>query len=885
MKLFSMLFSCTQTKAQAQKTGASEAYLRRIATLPSPEALKEVAADRFGLTTEEAEERLDEFGPNVIRTGKTHGPLYRFMGSLINPFNIVLFLVAAITFVTDVVLSRRPDYLTAGVILALILLSSLISFIQGEKSHSAAQELSSLISNKTSILRDGAFCEIDVREVVRGDIVRLSAGDMLPGDILFLTAKDAFVAQAALTGESAPVEKFATAPKGTGKLSLTDFSNLGFMGSDMVSGSAIGLVVATGNETYFGSMAKSLSNKRAKNSFEKGVESVSRLLLGFTLVMVPIIFLINGFVKGDWGNSFLFAVTMAVGLTPEMLPVIMTSTLARGALTMSRHDVIVKSLPSIQSFGEMDILCTDKTGTLTEDKIVLEKYMNMHGQEDLRILRHAFLNSYFQTGLKNLIDLAILQRAQTEELFSVKEKYQHVDEIPFDFSRRRMSVVLKDTEGKRQLITKGAVEEVLSICSFAELDGQVVPLDDDFRAQAIALYEAHNFDGLRMLAVAQKNDLRTDGSFGVEDERDMVLMGFIGFLDPPKQSAAEAISALKEYGVDVVVLTGDSEGVAVKVCEKVGIPTAHRLTGADIARMDDEALSRAIQDCRLFSKLAPDQKERVVRAYRTAGHTVGYMGDGINDTLAMRAADIGISVDSAVDIAKETADIILMKKDLMVLEQGVLEGRKTFGNIVKYIKMAASGNFGNMISVIFASLFLPFLPLLPVQILAQNLICDFAQMGLPFDRVDAAYIRRPHRWDTGDIRRFMLAMGPVSSLFDILCYLVLWHFFGADDLAASALFQCGVFAYGTISQLVTVHILRTAGRPFLDSRPAPMLLASTIGFSAFTLLFCLSGMARALDMATLPLPFLPWLLGILAAYCLGLQGVKRLYTKKTGVWL
>ena len=847
MKLFSMLFSCTQTKAQAQKTGASEAYLRRIATLPSPEALKEVAADRFGLTTEEAEERLDEFGPNVIRTGKTHGPLYRFMGSLINPFNIVLFLVAAITFVTDVVLSRRPDYLTAGVILALILLSSLISFIQGEKSHSAAQELSSLISNKASILRDGAFCEIDVREVVRGDIVRLSAGDMLPGDILFLTAKDAFVAQAALTGESAPVEKFATAPKGTGKLSLTDFSNLRFMGSDMVSGSAIGLVVATGNETYFGSMAKSLSNKRAKNSFEKGVESVSRLLLGFTLVMVPIIFLINGFVKGDWGNSFLFAVTMAVGLTPEMLPVIMTSTLARGALTMSRHDVIVKSLPSIQSFGEMDILCTDKTGTL--------------------------------------IDLAILQRAQTEELFSVKEKYQHVDEIPFDFSRRRMSVVLKDTEGKRQLITKGAVEEVLSICSFAELDGQVVPLDDDFRAQAIALYEAHNFDGLRMLAVAQKNDLRTDGSFGVEDERDMVLMGFIGFLDPPKQSAAEAISALKEYGVDVVVLTGDSEGVAVKVCEKVGIPTAHRLTGADIARMDDEALARAIQDCRLFSKLAPDQKERVVRAYRTAGHTVGYMGDGINDTLAMRAADIGISVDSAVDIAKETADIILMKKDLMVLEQGVLEGRKTFGNIVKYIKMAASGNFGNMISVIFASLFLPFLPLLPVQILAQNLICDFAQMGLPFDRVDAAYIRRPHRWDTGDIRRFMLAMGPVSSLFDILCYLVLWHFFGADDLAASALFQCGVFAYGTISQLVTVHILRTAGRPFLDSRPAPMLLASTIGFSAFTLLFCLSGMARALDMATLPLPFLPWLLGILAAYCLGLQGVKRLYTKKTGVWL
>ncbi len=872
-------------KTQAQANRASEAYLRHVAALSSQDVLKEVAADCFGLSQENAQQRLAEFGPNVIRSEKSHGPLFRFMEALINPFNIVLFLVATITFVTDVLLSRRPDYLTAGVIFALILISSLISFIQGEKSHSAAAQLSSMISNQASALRDGVFMEIDVQEVVKGDIVRLSAGDMLPGDVLFLTAKDAFVAQAALTGESAPVEKIARPQTDTEKLALTDYQNLGFMGSDMISGSAIVLVVATGNDTYFGSMAKSLSNKRAKNSFEQGVEAVSRLLLSFTLIMVPIIFLINGFAKGDWGSSFLFAVTMAVGLTPEMLPVIMTSTLARGALNMSRHDVIVKSLPSIQSFGEMDILCTDKTGTLTEDKIVLEKYMNMQGEEDSRILRHAFLNSYFQTGLKNLIDLAIIHRAQEENLYDLKESYHHVDEIPFDFSRRRMSVVLENEQGKRQLITKGAVEEILSICSYGELNGQIIPLDESFKKQALSLYEEHNFDGLRMLAVAQKNDLRNESSFSVEDEQDMVLMGFIGFLDPPKESAAEAISALHTYGVDVVVLTGDSEGVAVKVCKKVGIPTAHRLNGAQIAAMDDEQLQQAIGSCRLFSKLAPDQKERVVRAYRAAGHTVGYMGDGINDTLAMRAADIGISVDSAVDIAKETADIILMKKDLMVLEQGVLEGRKTFGNIVKYIKMAASGNLGNMISVIFASLFLPFLPLLPVQILAQNLLCDFAQMALPFDRIDASYIARPHRWDTGDIRRFMLALGPVSSLFDILCYLVLWYFLGINHPAAASLFQCGVFAYGTISQLVTVHILRTQGRPFLNSRPAPALLGSTVCFSLFTLIFCLSKMSGALDMAALPLSFLPWLLLILAAYCLVLQLVKRFYVKKFGTWI
>lgn len=634
--------------------------IRAYAFLEEEKLLSRLSSKKDGLTREEAEERQEEFGPNVITAGTRDTALHRLREAVINPFNVILLIIAAVTYFTDVMSSSKPDYLTVGIIVCLVVLSSMVAFVQSQRSNAAAEKLSEMISNKADVLRDGVLTEIPMNEVVPGDIVRLSAGHMIPADVRFLATKDTFLAQAALTGESAPVEKFSQAEENSAD-ALTDLKNMGFMGSNVVSGSATAVVLMTGNSTYFGSMAQSLSGDRAKTSFERGVDSVSRLLVRMMFIMVPIVFFINGFAKGDWAAALLFSFSIAVGLTPEMLPMIMTSTLAKGAVSMSRHKVIVRTLGAIQTFGEMDVLCTDKTGTLTEDKVVLEKYMDIRG------------------------------------------------------------------------------EEILEICSFMEINGSVLPMDEETRNIAMATYSKYNEEGLRMIAVAQKNEVPGEGTFGVADEKDMVLIGFVGFLDPPKESAGAAISALLEHGVRTVVLTGDSEGVAAKVCSKVGVDVKTLLTGRDVEKMTDEALLDAVESCNLFAKLSPSQKERVVKAFQTAGHTVGYMGDGINDAPALHQADVGISIDSAVDIAKETADIILLEKDLMVLEEGVLEGRRTFGNIIKYIKMAASGNFGNMISVIAASVFLPFLPMLPVQILTQNLLCDFSQMGIPFDRVDQEY--------------------------------------------------------------------------------------------------------------------------------------------------
>ena len=661
--------------------------------------------------------------------------------------------------------------------------------------------------------------------------------------------------------------------------------NVGYLGSNIVSGSATAVVLAAGNDTYLGSMAKSLTGDRAKTSFERGVDTVSGLLLRMMLVMLPIVFVINGVAKRDWTGALLFAISIAVGLIPEMLPVVMTSTLARGAVSMSKHKVIVRTLGAIQTFGEMDILCTDKTGTLTEDKIVLEKYMNITGDDDGRILRHAYRNSYFQTGLKNLIDLAIINRAVEHGLEPSLAEYTRVDEIPFDFSRRRMSVVLVDKSGKRQLITKGAVEEILDISTFVEMDGKILRMDDETRRVAMSTYERHNTEGLRMIAVAQKNEVPDAGALSVADEKDMVLLGFVGFLDPPKESAKAAIKALREHGVRPVVLTGDSEGVAVKVCGKVGVNTATLLSGRDVEAMTDDQLREAVKGCDLFAKLSPAQKERVVKAFQSAGHTVGYMGDGINDAPALRQADVGISVDSAVDIAKETADIILLKKDLMVLEEGVLEGRRTFGNIIKYIKMAASGNFGNMISVIAASIFLPFLPMLPVQILTQNLLCDFSQMGIPFDSVDREYTSAPRKWETRSIQSFMMFFGPISSAFDILCFAVMWWAMKANAVALAPLFQGGWFLFGTLSQVLIIHMIRTAKIPFVQSKPSAPLILSTFMIAAAALAIGFTNFAGGLDMARLPLTFAPWLAVLIAGYMVVVQALKKVYIRRYGAWM
>lgn len=874
----------TRSKQIQKNQHDTELKLRSYAFLTEKELFAKLSSAQGGLTSHEVEKRQDEFGKNVITIGNKNTISHRLVEAVINPFNVILLLVAVVTYFTDVVASKKPDYLTVIIILSLVFLSSLVAFVQSQRSNAAAEKLSKMISNKSSVWRDGKLLEIPMDEIVPGDIVRLSAGDMLPADVRFLTTKDTFVAQAALTGESNPVEKFSDI-RNKHDDALTDLRNIGFMGSNIVSGSATAIVLTTGNNTYFGSMAKSLSGDRAKTSFERGVSSVSRLLIRMMLVMVPIVFLINGISKNDWPKSLLFAVSIAVGLTPEMLPVIMTSTLAKGAVSMSKHKVIVRTLGAIQTFGEMDVLCTDKTGTLTEDKIVLEKYMDVHGEDDTRILRHAYLNSYFQTGLKNLIDLAIIHRAEQNGLKDILESYSRVDEIPFDFSRRRMSVVLTDKSGKRQLITKGAVEEMIAISSFVELHGRVLPMDEETRRRALATYEKYSAEGMRMIAVAQKNEVPDSGAFSVADEQDMVLIGFVGFLDPPKESAKSAITALREHGVRTVVLTGDSEGVALKVCGKVGVNSSKLITGRDLEKMDDSELLDAVKTCDLFAKLSPSQKERVVRAFQMSGHTVGYMGDGINDASALRQADVGISVDSAVDIAKETADIILLEKDLMVLEEGVIEGRRTFGNIIKYIKMAASGNFGNMISVIAASIFLPFLPMLPVQILTQNLLCDLSQMGIPFDSVDNEYIKKPRKWETHSIKSFMAYMGPLSSVFDILCFAVLWWVVGANNTELAPLFQCGWFVFGTVSQVLVIHIIRTGGVPFLQSKPSIPLIASSFIVVVVAIGVGFTKLAIGIDMMSLPVSFVPWLMLILAGYAMCSQLIKKFYIRRYKEWL
>ena len=860
----------------------TQVNLKKYSEMTKKELFKEFKSSYAGLSIVDIEDKIEEYGKNSIEIESNNTILTKIKDAIINPFNIVLIIVSIVTFITDVIMQEEKDYATFALIVSTIIISAIISLVQESRSDNAAKKLKKMISNKIDVIRDEVPSIVDVEEIVPGDIVKLSSGDMIPGDVRFLDVKDLFIDQASLTGESNPVEKFSKYKECD---NITDIPNIGFMGTNIVSGSATALVLTTGNNTYFGNMAKSLYSVNEKNSFEKGIDDVSKLLIKFMLIMVPVILLVNLFTKSDWWSSLIFAITIAVGLTPEMLPVIMTSTMAKGAVDMSKKKTIVKRLSSIQTFGEMNILCTDKTGTLTEDEIVLEKYMDVVGNENIRILRHAFLNSYFQTGLKNLIDVAIISRAEKEKLNILKEKYVREDEIPFDFTRRRMSVVLKDENGKRQLITKGAVDEVMSICSFIDIDGQAVEMTEELRQKAYNVYEKHNNDGLRVLAVAQKNEIHGVETFGIDDESNMVLIGFVGFLDPPKNSSKQAISVLKKHGVDTVVLTGDSEGVALNVCKKVGIKVSNRLTGKDIDALTDEELKEKVKDCHLYSKLSPMQKQRIVRIYQENGNTVGYMGDGINDSPPLKQADVGISVDTAVDIAKETADIILLEKDLNVLEEGVINGRKTFTNVLKYIKMATSGNFGNMLSVIIASIFLPFLPLLPIHILIQNLLCDFAQIGMPFDNVDKEYIEKPKKWNTNGIKKFMFAFGTISTILDIICFAVLWFVLKFDTVEKQALFQTGWFAFGIISQTLIIHMIRTHKVPFIQSKSSKQLLISTFTITIITLIIAFTSIATIFDLSKLPYKYMLWIVILLCVYILFIQIYKKIYLRRNKEWL
>ena len=871
-----------ENKGILEKQKIVEKDIRENSKLELKKLFEKLKTSVNGISIVDLEDKQEEYGKNTIEVKNNNTILKRLKDAFINPFNIVLIIVSIITLFTDVIIASEKDYATFILIITIIFISAIISFREQTKSDNAVKKLQKMITNKIVVIRDEVPAEVDVENIVPGDIIKFSSGDMIPADVRFIETKDLFIDQASLTGESNPVEKFSICKNDE---DVTDISNIGFMGTNVVSGSGLAIVLATGNNTYFGSMAKSLYSVNEKNSFEKGVDDISKLLIRFIVIMIPIIIAINFFTKKDIWESLIFAIKIAVGLTPEMLPVIMTATLAKGASAMSKKKTIVKRLPAIQTFGQMNILCTDKTGTLTEDEVVLEKYMYVYGNESLRILRHAFLNSYFQTGLKNLIDVAIIRRAEKENLNILKEQYKREDEIPFDFTRRRMSVVLKDEKGKRQLITKGAVDEIMSICSFIDIDGQAVEMTDSLREKAYSVYEKHNHDGLRVLAVAQKNHIHGVETFGVQDESDMVLIGFVGFLDPPKQSAKQAIAALKEHGVDTVVLTGDSEGVALNVCKKVGITVKNRLTGKEVEELTDEELRERVKDCHLYSKLSPLQKQRIVRIYQENGNTVGYMGDGINDSPPLKQADVGISVDTAVDIAKETADIILLEKDLNVLEEGVVTGRKTFTNLLKYLKMATSGNFGNMLSIIVASIFLPFLPLLPIHILIQNLLNDFAQLGMPFDNVDKEYIQKPKTWNTNGIKKFMFAFGSISMVLDILCFAVLWFVLKFDSVEKAVLFQTGWFAFGILSQTLIIHMIRTSKTPFIKSKSSKQLLVSTAVIVVVTLIISFTNIAAIFDLHKLPAIYLAWMAVLMGVYIILIQVYKKFYIKKNGEWL
>ncbi len=811
----------------------------------------------------------------------------------IDPFNLLLSLLAAVSWVTG-------DHKASTVIGCMVVLSTLIRFVQERRSGQAADALKAMVGSKATVLRRGSdsaddaarhleldgralrSVELPIADLVVGDIVVLSAGDLVPADLRLLTAKDLFIGQAAMTGEALPVEKFATA-RGPAPASPLDLETIAFMGTTVLSGAATGVVIGTGARTYFGTLAERVSAvEPAPSAFQAGVNKVSWLLIRFMAVMTPVVFLINGFTKGDWLEAFLFSLSVAIGLTPEMLPMVVTSTLAKGAVLLSRKKVIVKRLDAIQSFGAMDVLCTDKTGTLTQDHIVLQRHIDIDGQDSLQVLEYAWLNSHYQTGLKNLLDVAVLARGDELADRNLAGVFRKVDEIPFDFQRRRMSVVVAGRDEGDLLICKGAIEEVIAACTQVRRGEAVVPLTPGLLAHIRTITDAMNADGLRVVGVATRRLPAGQDGCSVADEAGLTLAGYVAFLDPPKESAAPALAALRANGVTVKVLTGDNGLVSARVCREVGLEVGGLLQGADIAGMDDAALGRAVESTTVFAKLSPIDKERVVRALRGNGHVVGFMGDGINDAPALHAADIGISVDTAVDIAKEAADIILLEKSLMVLVDGVREGRKTFANMLKYIRMTASSNFGNVFSVLVASVFLPFLPMLPMHLLLQNLLYDISQTGIPFDNVDEELLRAPQHWNVDGLGRFMACFGPVSSIFDLATFGLMWWVFQATTPAAQTLFQSGWFVEGLLSQTLIVHLIRTRKRPFLESRASLPLGALTGGAMLTGLAITLGPLAPYFRLQPLPAAYFGWLALILLAYMGLVQWMKGWYARHFG---
>ena len=862
-----------------------------------------LGTSQAGLTDEDASQRRERTGLNEIADKTPPRWYWELLKAFSNPVGILLLVLALVSLATG-------DHKAALIILTMVVFGTLLRFSLEYRSNVAAAKLKEMVLSRAEVCRPltsdlkGAehvseggessnhkaggskelhLQQIPIKLLVPGDVVHLSAGDMIPADTRLISARDLFVSQGTLTGESLPVEKHAELPAADfASQNPLELPNLCFMGTTVVSGTGLAIVVKTGKSTYFGAIAEKLVSKKPETSFEKGVNGVGRLLLRFMLVMAPLVFLINGTLKGNWTEAFFFALSVAVGLAPEMLPMIVSANLAKGAIAMSDQKVIVKNLDAIQNLGVMDILCTDKTGTLTQDKIVLKRHLNIMGLEDVAVLEFAYLNSYYQTGLKNLLDVAILQHIDVHQDLDAEKNYRKVDEIPFDFERRRMSVIVEEREHHHELICKGAVEEVLQVSTQARMGDKTVALDQQLAQKIADLKRLLSEDGFRVVAVAYKETPLDQKIYTVKDERDLILMGFIAFLDPPKDSAGAALKALNGHGVQIKVLTGDNEVISRKTCKDVGLLVENVLLGQDIEKLSDDELAKVSLTTNLFAKLSPLQKVRIIEALRKANHVVGFLGDGINDAAALKAADVGISVDEATDIAKEAADIILLEKSLLVLDQGVVAGRKTFANIMKYIKMGTSSNFGNMFSVLGASALLPFLPMQPVQILVNNLLYDFSQTGIPFDNVDEEDLSQPRKWDLGNIKRFMFFIGPISSIFDFWTFFVMWFVFGAQRADKQALFQTGWFVESLLTQTLIVHIIRTPKIPILQSRSSLSMTLITLAVMAIGVALPFTPLGAGLGFVPLPAVYFLWLGLILVCYCVLTQFIKAWFVRKYG---
>ena len=880
---------------------------RLIAALQEPleSTFANYKTSALGLVDDQVEENRDAYGENVITKGQEDSMIKKIYESIINPFTVILLVIALVSFITNVWLAKpgEQDPTTSIIIVTLVLISGGIRFIQELRSDKAASNLSRMIVNTATVLRDGSEQEIPIDEIVVGDVIKLSAGDMIPADVVLIDSRDFFVQQSGLTGESDAVEKVCLRKADSQNLdSLLESESLAFMGTNVISGRATALVLVVGDETMMGAIEQTINTYDEPTSFEREMNTISWLLIRLMLVMVPIVFVINGLTDGDWLEAGVFALSVGVGLTPEMLPMIITASLAKGSIIMAKEKVVIKKLNAIQDLGAIDILCTDKTGTLTQDEIVLEYPLDIHGELDLSVLRRAYLNSYFQTGLKNLMDRAIINRTQKEAkkheiVRDLDQTFHKIDELPFDFERRRMSVIVKDEDGVVSMVTKGALEEMLSVSTYVEYKGEIKRLTDEVRQEVLAEVAQLNEQGLRVLGVSYKTDLDENDIFSVEDERDMILTGYLAFLDPPKPSAAPAIKALAEYGVTTKILTGDNEKVTQAVCEKVGLDVERILLGSEIDTMTDQELAQVVETTTVFAKLSPDQKARIILCLKNNGHKVGYMGDGINDAPSMKVSDVGISVDTAVDIAKETADVILLDKDLMVLEKGLVEGRKVYANMTKYIKMTVSSNFGNIFSLLFASIFLPFLPMAPVHLIVLNLIYDLSCIALPFDNVDKEFLKKPRIWEANSIMRFMAWIGPISSVFDIITYMLLYFLVvpmilghgynhgAADATAFIMVFQTGWFIESMWSQTMVIHMLRSPKLPFIQSRPAFSVVVTTLAAAFFVTSLPYSPLASILKLSQLNGLYFVLLFAIIVLYMLSVTVVKRIYIKKYKEWL